>query len=187
MIELKIVTDEVQIDSDEPVKDKERVLCGSDSKRQFFLLLFSIALNAAGRERGKTEDGKIKVFFSKTSDGNLRIMNESQLGNLDIEKINREILIEPEREERGISLWAMSRYIKRMLCRMLEQRIKDWNRNAQTEKISEVQIERYSKILTKALSSEFELKAQSIRVNEKEYFSIEIPVFWEKYQRKLEL
>ena len=74
-----------------------------------------------------------------------------------------------------------------MLCRMLEQRIKDWNRNAQTEKISEVQIERYSKILTKALSSEFELKAQSIRVNEKEYFSIEIPVFWEKYQRKLEL
>ena len=187
LIELKIVTDEVQIDSDEPVKDKERVLCGSDSKRQFFLLLFSIALNAAGRERGKTEDGKIKVFFSKTSDGNLRIMNESQLGNLDIEKINREILIEPEREERGISLWAMSRYIKRMLCRMLEQRIKDWNRNAQTEKISEVQIERYSKILTKALSSEFELKAQSIRVNEKEYFSIEIPVFWEKYQRKLEL
>jgi len=97
-------------------------------------------------------------------------MNESQLGNLDIEKINREILIEPEREERGISLWAMSRYIKRMLCRMLEQRIKDWDRNAQTEKISEVQIERYSKILTKALSSEFELKAQSIRVNEKRIF-----------------
>lgn len=184
LIKIELI-DKVLLDTDEHIRDDDRVLCGSDSKRQFFLLLLSIALNAAGKERGKVKEGKIDVYLSKTADGNLRIMNEAQSENLDVERINREIRIEPEREERGISFWAMSRYIKRMLCRILEQKIEDLNTEAKRKEISEELIKEYSEIFKNVLSEKFELKAQLIKLQEKNYFSIEIPVFWEKYQKEL--
>lgn len=187
LIKIRFVTDKILTDTDQLIRDTDRVLCGSDSKRQFFLLLFSIALNAAGKERGKLEDNKIEVYFSKTPEGNLRIMNELQYGNLDEERINREIGIEPEREESGISLWAMSRYIKRMLCRILEQKIEKWAIEAKKNGISEELLKAYEEILINALSKKFELKAELVNLNEKDYFSIELPVLWEKYQKELKL
>lgn len=185
LIKIRLVTDKVLINTDKRICDDDRVLCGSDSKRQFFLLLLSIALNAAGKERGKVKENEIEVYFTKTSRGNLRIMNESKSENLDIKRINSEIKIEPEREERGISFWAMSRYIKRMLCRILEQKIEDLNTEEQRNEISEELIKKYRKIFKNALSEEFELEAQLIKLQEKSYFYIEIPVFWEKYQKEL--
>ena len=72
-----------------------------------------------------------------------------------------------------------------MLCRILEQKIEDLNTEAKRKEISEELIKEYSKIFKNVLSEKFELKAQLIKLQEKNYFSIEIPVFWEKYQKEL--
>lgn len=179
------VNNQVLLKEDSAIEAGDRVLCGSDSKRQFFLLLFSVAMNAAGKERGKEREGAVEVYFSKTSDGNLRIMNETLHNKLDIQKINREIQIEPEREEKGISLWAMSRYIKRVLCRIVWDALERWKKAGDQENLSLQQIEEYRKKVERALSDQFELKVELKNIGSREYFSIEIPVLWEKYEKEL--
>ena len=57
--------------------------------------------------------------------------------------------------------------------------------NTKRKEISEELIKEYSEIFKNVLSEKFELKAQLIKLQEKNYFSIEIPVFWEKYQKEL--
>lgn len=164
----------------------------ANGENEIFLLLFALILNAGVAERGIKEsssdnDNKtIKVFISKTSDGNLRIANRSEITEQQIEKIN-EGLHYPPKTNQGISLWSVSRYIKAILSALLRKKVNDVDKECEGSDSTVVKQKmlRLKTTLMKYMSEEYEISVcRRIAVTngiEAAYFCIDIPLYKEKY------
>ncbi|MCM1231031.1 MAG: hypothetical protein NC489_12940 [Ruminococcus flavefaciens] len=172
---------------DEEIGCGEELLCYNvaNAGREITLLLYSLILNAGVAGRSCIKDHAVKVYLSKTPDGNLRIANLAGQSQADTDEINKDLKYPPANEEKGISLWSMSRYIKGIIYSILHMAYE--RLDAGMEHCQKRDIDEYKISIEQLLESEFEVKADWIMRGEEKYFSLEVPVLAEKYQRFLKL
>lgn len=156
------------------------------------LLLWAIITNAAGANRGVREPDekhdeaeKVVVYLMKTEDGNLRIVNRSIDTKLEclIEETNMKLRYPPRIDE-GISLWSMSRHVKRIIATLLDKKIckvrssldNVYSNGEVREKISCLRNQ-----VEKLMGGEYDVKVGKDRKEDAQYFYVDIPILLEKY------
>ncbi len=157
---------------------------GSD---ELLLLMMALIENAASKGAVSYEGNgkKVEVYLSKTKEGRLRILNEVDTKE-DIEKI-RFFTTRPPRPKDGISIWSMSRYLLSLGCIVAQNLLVLCNNlpegigNDEAEK----RILNCRRMIQSLLEGEFELKVNYLDILGHCYFSIELPVLAETYQRFL--
>jgi len=181
------VSFEKKFDGDEKIECKDELLCYNvaNAGREVNLLLYSLILNAGVAGRSHIKDHTVKVYISKTRSGNLRIANLAGQSQRDINDINEELKYPPANEEKGISLWSVSRYIKSIIYSVLYMTYEKLD--ADIRYCQKKNIDEYKESLEQLLGSEFEVRADWVTSGEEKYFSLEIPVLAGKYQRFLKL
>lgn len=164
----------------------------ANGENEIFLLLFSLIMNAGVAERGIKEisdcgeDENIKVYISKTTEGNLRIANKSDITAAEIKLINEKLHYPPQKNQ-GISLWSVSRYIKGMLSALIKKRLDDVDKECEKcdmesrkQKLIELRA-----VLQKYMSEDFDIRVcrrtRVSKCSEEVFFCIDIPLYRERY------
>lgn len=176
---------EKKFDGDEEIGYTDELLCYNvaNAGREVYLLLYSLILNAGVAGRSSITDDKVKVYLSKTKQGDLRMANLAGWDRRKAEEINEELKHPPANEEDGISLWSMSRYIKGIIYSILHDSYNELSKNIKRCKAKDIL--EYKGNIEKLLGSDFEVKADWIDCGEELYFSLEIPILAERYWKFL--
>ncbi|MBD5393076.1 MAG: hypothetical protein HDR71_02155 [Lachnospiraceae bacterium] len=171
---------------DEEIGGGDELLCYNvaNAGREVCLLLYSLILNAGVAGRSQINGDKVTVYLSKTPNGDLRIANPAGKNQRNIKEINEELKYPPANEEKGISLWSMSRYIKGIIYSILQASYAELS--SQLEYCTKQDLNEYKKRIEQLLEDEFEVKASWEYCENEPYFSLAIPVLAGKYQRFLE-
>ncbi|MBD5545762.1 MAG: hypothetical protein HDR01_16355 [Lachnospiraceae bacterium] len=179
------VLPEKKFDGDEEIGYTDELLCYNvaNAGREVYLLLYSLILNAGVEGRSSVTDDKVKVYLSKTKQGDLRMANLAGWDKRKAEEINKELKHPPANEEDGISLWSMSRYIKGIICSIMHESYNKLTENIERCKAKDIL--EYKGNIEKLLGSDFEVKADWIKCGEELYFSLEIPILAERYWKFL--
>ncbi len=182
-----IVSQEVIFDEDSPLQENEKIVAFdyTNAAREVFLLLYSLMINAAVNNRGHIENNCVIVYFSKTSDGRIRITNQvgESIEQIKPEQIMEELKYPPEEDHQGISLWSMSRYIKRVVAGIIDEKIKAL-KNRKSASYAQSMAEECMKLkrqILRLLGEEFQIYVEKREKNHKVYFSILVPILAEKY------
>lgn len=78
-------------------------------------LLLAMILNVKEKGRGKVSDEqKICVYISKSGNGTLHILNETDCEETVLRRVRGCLEQEPFSEESGITLWTLNSYLKRV-------------------------------------------------------------------------
>lgn len=178
------ISDEVLFEGDNKLRGEEEVVAldCTNAERETFLLIYSLLVNAATEGRGYMEENnRVTVYCSRTADGRLRLANRigKGAGSGMPEQIMESLRYPPEEEGQGISLWSMSRYIKRMIANNLNMEIKKLERSVGN--IDPNSLTSLGKKIKKMMGEEFRIEVRRETVDEKEYFSVLLPVLAEKY------
>lgn len=175
-----------KIAEDEEIGGREELLCYNvaNAGREVYLLLYSLILNAGVVGRSRINNNKVTVYLSKTQNGDLRIANPAGQNQRNIKEINEELKYPPTNEEKGISLWSMSRYIKGIIYSILQASHEELS--SHLEYCTSQDINEYRKRIEQLLDDEFEVKASWKLCGDEYYFSLEVPVLAGKYQSFLE-
>lgn len=180
--ELK-VSKEVLFEGDIPLQGDEEVIAldYTNAERETFLLIYSLMVNAVTDGRGFMENNCVTVYCTKTAGGRLRLANRigAGAGVRTPEQIMEGLRYPPEEEGQGISLWSMSRYIKRMIANYLNTDIKKLERSAGD--VDPASLILLGNKIKKMMGEEFRIDIRKEKVGDKEYFSVLLPVFAEKY------
>lgn len=179
------VTSRKIFDFDLELKDTDEIICYNvaNAGREVFLLLYSLILNVGVEGRSQINDqNEVTAYISKTESGNLRIANMAGKQVRKAEEINEEIKFPPANEEKGISLWSMSRYIKGIICSLLLITNRKLSEVMEAEDF-EYKLVEYQKCIQQLLNEDFDVKAAWITYQGQKYFSLEIPILAEKYEK----
>jgi len=173
VVEIELLN-EILCHGDKEIGESEEMIFASGSKQEVMSLLLSLILNVKEKGRGiencGEESRKIQVYLSKTPDGRLRIMNETNYDELELKKIQYCLKKEPKNEESGITLWALNACINRaFVCYVREGLAKGEN------------CQNFLSLLTRG---ELDIKLNIKKEGSKKFFSYELPVFRELYERK---
>ena len=124
-----IITDQKIFEDEVLINPDDRMLVWDEAfrKENLFLLLYALIMNAAGRNRGKREEGpyglqRIDVYLTRTEEGDLRISNKCVEAGTETDQINSQLEYPPGRDQ-GISVWSISRYIRKMVSVMAQDMI----------------------------------------------------------------
>lgn len=179
---------EKKFSGDEKIGDEDELMCYNvaNAGREVYLLLYSLILNAGVAGRSQMKENSVTVYLSKTQNGNLRIANLLGRSKRDIVEINKDLKYPPANEDKGISLWSMSRYIKGIIYSILQEEIYE-KLNSRMEKCQKEDIEKYKNSIQQLLDDEFEVKASWESYENELYFSLEVPILAGKYQKYLKL
>lgn len=174
------------IEGDSPLEEDDEILCldCTNAEREVYLLVYSLIINAATENRGLVKNGNVEVWLSKSADGNLRISNivGENCDCNDEMVLNEALKYPPAEEKQGISLWSMSRFVKKLNASMIEEEI------TRMESVED-EIERQKRLkslklcIQRMLSSEFSTKVEWRKNNQYAYFTICIPILYEKYKK----
>lgn len=159
---------------------------------EVFLLLFALVINAAEPDRGIKEQAieegeeRINVYLKRTEDGYLRIENKVLKLRKTLEDINAEQYY-PPRREMGISLWSVSRYIRSMISTMLDQKLKNLEKQLDSSPDMPDKRNKFSQlqaIIEKMASKEYYIRVGKRRgdAEGEDYFCVDIPILAEKYE-----
>lgn len=178
------ISDEVLFKGDYKLQGNEEVIAldYTNAERETFLLIFSLLVNAATEGRGYMEENNcVTVYCSRTADGRLRLANRigKGAGSRTPEQIMEGLRYPPEEEDQGISLWSMSRYIKRIIANDLNADIKKLERSA--DNIDHDSLVSLGGKIKEMMDEEFRIAIRKETVGDKEYFSVLLPVLAEKY------
>lgn len=182
-----VISREVLFKGDLPLRENEEIvsLDYAIAEREIFLLIYSLMTNAAMEGRGLVKDNCVTVYCSRTPEGLLRIANEMGKKGYGTppEQIMEELKYPPEEEEDGISLWSMSRYVKRIIAGILDGEIKEIKNKRNM--VSEGELEQLRNRIFQMTKpdSEFQLSVTIDEVSGKKYFSVLIPILAEKYEQ----
>jgi hypothetical protein len=188
MSPIKVRVDyEAVFENDSKLRTDEEILCFdfTNAEREPLLLLYSLICNAATDNRGLVHDDEVTVWLSKTENNQLRIANivgENSEGSRP-SVINKELKIPPIGDDNGISLWGMSRYIKKLISAIIENKIRQFAGIPESQRkglSSELR-----STICRLLSDEFEVSVKREAVGENEYFSVFVPILAEKYKEFL--
>lgn len=178
-----IVSYDVLFEGDSPLQGDEKVIAVdyTNAERETFLLIYSLMINAVTDGRGYMEDNRVTIYCSKTPEGRLRIANRvgDNPEQKSAEQIMDDLRYPPEEENQGISLWSMSRYIKRVIASILDERLKELERCK--EGVPFMELERLGQQIVQMLGEEFQITVQRNRAGEEEYFSVLVPVLAGKF------
>lgn len=164
----------------------------ANGKNEIFLLIMALIMNAGVAGRGKKEiiekeqKERIKVYVSKTCDGNLRIANKSSVTEQQIEIINEELHYPPQKNQ-GISLWSVSRYIKGILSIIIKHKLDSVDIKWEEYESKRVKNEllKLKQWMEKYLSNEYDIsvcrRTRISEENQEVFFCIDIPLYAEKY------
>ncbi len=183
-----ILSEEVLFEGDLPLQDDVMIQAFdiTNGENDSFLLIYSLMINAAASNRGKVESDSVTVYCSRTPDGNLRIAN--QIGENPREKRPEQIMEElrypPEEENQGISLWSMSRYIKGMVASKLSKELKELEELR--DSVDEKTLMRKRRRILRFLGKDFRICVENLRIGEKLYFSVSVPILADKYEEQME-
>ena len=198
-IQVELLTINSFFDDDQKLDLHDKLISYAiaNGENEIFLLVLALILNAGVAGRGKKEDdyGKIKVYISKTQNGNLRIANKSEIKDSDIEEINERLHYPPQKNQ-GISLWSVSRYIKAILSILIEKKLNSIDENYEgcDGKCKECHREcKKSELLDLGtsiktyMSEEYDIrvcrKVGIVDGNEANFFCIDVPLYREKYSK----
>lgn len=178
-----VVSKKVLFEGDLELPEDERIviLDHTNAERELFLLIYSLMVNAITDGRGHVENNSVTVYCSKTSEGYLRIANEvgDNQNQKTAEQIMEELKYPPEEENQGISLWSMSRYIKCIIAHILDKKIEQIE-NMAASPSDEILAQLRSQMLM-LLGEEFQIRVKKEIIEGKNYFSVLLPIFAEKY------
>lgn len=185
--EVKISYD-VIFEGDMTLEDGEEIIIfdHTNAEQDVFLLLYSLITNAATDNRGLVgDDGKVTVYLSRTAENQLRIANAvgENAGEKDDDQINAELATPPDGEKEGISLWSMSRYVKKIISCLIRVQLQEMEKKS--ENICEEQLIFLQKMINRLLSDEFATYVKKEDVCGKNFFSVIVPVLKEKYNEFL--
>lgn len=171
------VYNETKIKGDRVIEPNESLIFPADGEQEVMSLLLALILNVKERGRGiKREQAKaIPIYFSKTPEGTLRILNETNCDEAELDKIRNCLCQEPINEESGITLWSLSACIRRALvCYVRKELEQIENKEAM------IGINNFLKRLTE---NAFEIKLNIENIEKSNYFSYELPILWELYDK----
>lgn len=179
---------EVIFEGDMRLEDGEEIIVfdHTNADQDLFLLLYSLITNAATDNRGLVgDDGKVTVYLSRTAENQLRIANAvgENAGEKEADQINAELKTPPDGEKEGISLWSMSRYVKKIISCLI--RVELQNMEKTTENVSQEQLVFLQKMINRLLSDEFATYVKKEDICKKKFFSVIVPVLKEKYNEFL--
>lgn len=182
-----VVSYDVIFDGDSPLREDEEIVIfdHTNAERDLFLLLYSLITNAATGNRGLVEDDRVTVYFSRTADNQLRIANVvgENTGEITALQLNTELAAPPDGEKQGISLWSMSRYVKKVTACIIHSKLKQIERMPEEEQVKHLEVLKGQ--IIRMLSEEFATYVAIENVNGKKYFSVVVPVLAEKYHEFL--
>lgn len=166
----------VKFEDERVLEDEERLLASS-AERGYELqsLLLSLMMNSKQDGRGipKSEGGKkvIKVYLSKTKEGNLRITHRNHCEKNTLKQIERCFTRQPNDEDSGITLWSLNCYLKREWVSLTRRSL----RNSSDEKIRQIKA---------TWDSEEDLSKEQFKIRPgvaRDVLWYEIPVLFDKY------
>lgn len=151
------------------------------------MLLLALIMNAERgfREEDEIHEGasKIVVYLTKTKEGSLRIANRYIDMKHPVEEINERLKYPPKRDD-GISLWSMSRYVKRIIATLLNNKICNVNNklgaSCSKENVQK-EMNALKMLVEKLLGKEYDVKVGINEENDMRYFYMDIPILAEKY------
>lgn len=192
-IKLSVYTKQVWIQGDAPLQFDNKLLAFSmlDGVRTPFLIILALIMNAAVEGRAETvtleEDSKIasvNIYLSRTPEGDLRILNFSNSDGKSVEQIRREML-SPPGPDAGISLWSMSRYIKSIISTLAANCLNKYRETLTTHSAEEQKdlLVELRSFLVDLLSERYMIKVNRGTIGDRKYFSVEIPILAEKYEK----
>lgn len=197
-IRIDVCREKLALDDDKPIMEKDVLIPENqeiaykgyaNGMDELLLLIMALVENAASKGKAEAGEGKgekfVRVYLSKTVEGNLRIMNEVNEAG-DLEKINF-FIIRPPQPKDGISIWSISRYLLSLKCSVINKRMVKLRQSLQDEKRNISQKENVVNLYCEAkklLEELPEIKADYIetKTTGKIYFSIELPVLAEHYK-----
>lgn len=174
-----IIKNEKLFEGDEQILPENKLWVYENAENEMILLLVSLILNvvdkAQGDYRGVVENDSINVILSKTRNGGLRISNKTTLDKEAVDRAKDCLQREPGAQERGISLWSMQAYIRRIISAFVFQLY-------EKEQHFRVESEIACRQLEILMGDNFGINVGIDKVNGDSYFWYEIPVFCEKYE-----
>ena len=174
-----VIKNEGLFEGDKQISPENKLWVYENAENEMILLLFSLILNVADKVqdnyRGVVENNTIKVILSKTHNGCLRISNKTTLGEEAVERAKDCLRREPGAQERGISLWSMQAYIRRIISSFVFWLYEE-------KQYFNTESENVSRQLAFFLGDKFGINVGINEVNGESYFWYEIPVFSEKYE-----
>lgn len=189
--ELAMIDEDTIVEGDSLIPEGQKVACNgyANGVDELMLLLMALIENAASK--GKTEfNGDIncvKVFLSKTRNGNLRILNEVSVKS-DVEKINF-YLKRPPQPKDGISIWSISRYLLSLGCIVVHRVLTYCEQITGNGKVSSDERDKVIICINKVsefINGDIKVKVDCVEKGGRHFFSIELPVFEDTYQNFLE-
>lgn len=192
-IKLNVYTKKLWFPDDKQLDYKNELIAFdiADGVRRPFLMILALIMNAAVEDRAEMQSfesdfkvASVDVYLSRTPAGGLRILNFSNGEGKNIEQIRREML-SPPGPDSGISLWSMSRYIKSIVSRLTINCLDKYR-----EVLADCSMEEQKKLLLELrsflddlLSDSYMIKVDGNAIDSKKYFSVEIPILAEKYEK----
>lgn len=192
----KIFSDDIELNED------DEIICSSVSSgtSDLQLLIHALILNAAMPERGVGEsesksnnDMDIrKVYLSKTANGDLRILNQTNEVDIDIDKINKALKYPLRDEAQGISLWSISRYLRVLKNICMEKYLHEAEYVLCLSKETETNLCIFrNKMRVYLEENPIEVKC-GVKVitdgqEKKKYFFTEVPIFKNRYDEFFDL
>ena len=189
-----IITDQKIFEDEVLINPDDRMLVWDEAfrKENLFLLLYALIMNAAGRNRGKREEGpyglqRIDVYLTRTEEGDLRISNKCVEAGTETDQINSQLEYPPGRDQ-GISVWSISRYIRKMVSVMAQDMIQKTVKETaeMDDKKAYDKCMKLRDALEDLLERRCRVKASVKKYGAEEYFCMEVPIFYKKYEEFLE-
>ena len=173
-IELK---NEVVLEGDMTLGEGDEFVVIREMEQEFMSLLLAVILNVKEKGRGK-EDEKhnICVYISKSKDGKLHILSETECEETVVQRVRRSMEREPVSEESGITMWTLNSYMKKIKVAYAEQII---------AKLKENNFDVIENLLNGLTGRAFEINVVITETGGKRYFLYELPVLRTEYEKLL--
>lgn len=170
-----IVNRQPILKEDQKLAEKDEIIISYKREQELMSIILALILNVKEKGRGKAnEKGEIEVYVSKSANGMLHILNETDCEKTALQRIKGCMEQEPASEESGITLWALNSYIKKVKVACASQIV---------EQMSKENINKAAAALKRLTESEFELKVEIVEEQKKRYFRYEIPILRQKYEQ----
>lgn len=160
---------------DKMLKREDEIIIAKERGQELMSILLALILNVKEKGRGKVNNSnKFKVYISKSQNGMLHILNETECEKTALQRVRGCMEQEPVNEESGITLWALNSYIKRVKVAFANEIL---------SKMRPDNMDAVANALKRLTGQEFALNVEIVEAGGKRYFLYEVPVMRQKYMQ----
>lgn len=157
---------------------EDELIVLQEREQELMSLLLALILNVKEKGRGKeNNEHKICVYISKSANGTLHILNETNCEETALRRVRGCLEQEPFSEESGITLWTLNSYLKKVKsawARLILKKMRGDN------------IDQIVRTLNCLTDKKFQINVTIEKAAGHQYFLYELPVLRQQYLKLLE-